>query len=97
MKRKRAIRRGDLVEVTLLDHYSAADGWTDLQDLERIEPLRCKTVGYVVAADKTHLRLASTIAGIDQEAQQGSLAMTVIRACITGVVVLRRGRGPSGN
>lgn len=70
------------------DHYSQS-GWDDIAGIkgDKIAPAVCKSVGFVVHEDKTHVWLATTI-GVEEKSNKGYWSgkatshMVILKSCI---------------
>ncbi len=49
------------VEIEWIDSKSGPDGWERWDDLDSLEPVKCKTVGYLVENTDEYKILASAI------------------------------------
>lgn len=88
-------KRAKLLYVEWEDHYSpSTTGWQSGTDVNGpIGACINSSVGWVVAEDKKHLRLASQVADIFcDESSVFDGVVTIIKSCITKVKVISVGR-----
>ncbi len=78
----------DYVLVQWLDAKIPQPGWEDLATLAPLEPLRCASVGFVLAEDDQTIVLAQTVGEVEV---QGRLAIPA--GAVTKIFRLKAGRG----
>lgn len=71
-----------LVMVEWIDSVQPIPAWNFLENLPKIEPIRCKSVGWVVGETKDVLMLASNLGGTGGEYNQGCGLMQITKATI---------------
>ncbi len=52
-----------LILIEWLDSKAGPEGWEYLEDIEKIKPISCKSVGFVIDEENTYKTIAPTIGG----------------------------------
>ena len=61
-----------LLLVEWLDSVQPSPGWAFLSDCDDVEPVQCRSVGWVVGQTRTAIMLAPNVGNFDGEDPQGS-------------------------
>ena len=72
------------VQIEWIDSKSGPDGWERFDDLAPLEPIKCKTVGYLMEDTDDYKIIASTIS---ENFVLGRLAIPSV--CVLKIKVLR--------
>lgn len=70
--------------VTWLDHWDGGSDWVplDQEAAEKLEPLRCRSVGWVLAEDARMVRLVANLDGEPSAAEHGFGIMNILKSDI---------------
>lgn len=73
-----------LTYLEFYDHFSEGDDWTDVDELktEALEPLVCRSVGWVVSENKRMVRLVANFDGPPETAGRGFGIFCILKADI---------------
>ncbi len=85
--------RLELVVVHWVDSRQAIPGWGYVEDVEEVEAVQCATVGWLVHAGTTALRIAQSLGDVAHpEATQCAGVKLIPRCCVTACFHLQSGR-----
>ncbi len=70
--------------VEFLDHYSGSEEWTSMEEASNphFEPMKCRSVGWVVAENKKMIRLLANLDDDPDTAEHGFGIFNVLKSDI---------------